>query len=175
MKEEGLMLLLYPTVSLRRVQEVTPALLRRLGVEALILDVDNTLSSPGSQTPAPGTQEWARALQRAGVRLVILSNNRKKRVEPFAAQYGLPCLSRGCKPLPFGYWRAQALLGVPASRIAVVGDQVFTDVLGAGLCGMRSVLLEPVSQESGVTFRVRRVLERCVRSKFPPGAGVEKG
>ena len=87
-------------------------------VRALLLDVDNTLSEPESQTPFPGTIEWAQAMQKAGIALVILSNNYRERVAPFAAQYELPFEPFAMKPLPIGYRKAMKHLGVRASECA---------------------------------------------------------
>ncbi len=155
-----------PDVLKRRVTDISPQLLRRLGVKAVLLDVDNTIAAYSSHQPIPGAAEWARALAREGFRVVIVSNNYKKRVGPFAARFGLDFVSFALKPLPFGYLKASRLLKTRPRRCVVVGDQVFTDVVGANLCGMRSVLLTPLELEEGFTFRARRYFERGLREKF---------
>ena len=156
----------HPTAAVTGVLEITPELLSKIGVSAVILDVDNTLSLHGSQTPYEGTVEWSRKIRDAGIAVLILSNNTKERVEPFAALYGIPFVSRGLKPLPFGYWRCAKLMGVPCGKTAVVGDQIFTDVLGANLSGMKSILLTPIKEETSVSFRIRRRLEKPIRKKL---------
>ena len=132
----------------------------------MLLDVDNTLSEPESQTPFPRTIEWAQAMQKAGIALVILSNNYRERVAPFAAQYELPFEPFAMKPLPIGYRKAMKHLGVRASECAAVGDQVYTDIIGANLCGMKSILLDPVVLEEQRSFRVRRKWEQKIRAKM---------
>ena len=112
---------LYPTKALHRVTEITPELLEAMGVRGLLLDVDDTLSSHGSQTPWPGAVEWAAEMTQKGFRLLILSNNTGKRVAPFAEQFGLPWLSRAAKPLPVGYLRGARRLGLPLRQCAAVG------------------------------------------------------
>ena len=156
----------YPTVSLQNILAVTPELLREIGVTALILDVDNTLSLHGSQSPAEGTVEWSWNMRQNGIKMMILSNNTRDRVRPFAAQYGLDFFSRGCKPLPFGYRSAARKMHVERKSVAVVGDQIFTDVLGANLCGMKSILLEPIQKEGSFSFRLRRKMERGIRNRL---------
>ncbi len=160
------MALLLPTVSLEKVTEITPELLRRMRVRALLLDVDNTLAPHGSQTPFAGTVEWARRLREEGFRILIFSNNFERRVRPLARQYGLPAFSMALKPLPFAYGRAAALLGVPAREAAAVGDQIFTDILGANLARMQSILLVPEERERSLGFRIRRGLEKPVRARI---------
>lgn len=168
------MSLFEPSATRPRFGEVTPELLRELGVRAVLLDVDNTLGAYSSSEPAHGAVEWTRELSAAGFRLAIVSNNFDERVTGFAHAFDLPFVSFAIKPLPFGYLRAAKGLGVPRRECAVIGDQIFTDVLGANLCGMKSVLLEPMELEPGWTFRVRRRLERRFRVKFKMRKDVRK-
>lgn len=159
------MALRLPTVSAKGLLDITPALLRELGVKAILLDVDNTLSHHGSQEPFDGSVAWTRRMRQEGFQLIIVSNNTRERITPFAERFGLPFIWRACKPLPIGYWKAARKLGVRFRESVIVGDQVFTDVVGANLLGMRSVLLEPAEEEHGWSFRVRRHFEKAVRKK----------
>lgn len=155
-----------PTALRRRATEITPEFLRELGARAVLLDIDNTIAPYSSHVPDPGMVDWARGLVDAGFRVVVVSNNYEKRVGPFAARLGLDHISFALKPLPSGYIRARRMLGMKSRECVIIGDQVFTDVVGANLCGMRSVLLEPLEPEDGLSFRVRRYFERGLREKF---------
>ncbi len=157
--------LLSPTVALNKVTDITPRLLKKLNVEAILLDVDNTLAFPGSQKPFPGTVEWSWKLRNDGYRMIIMSNNFRSRVRPFALQYGLPFIATSMKPLPMAFGYAAKFLGSSRERSLVVGDQVFTDILGANLARMKSVLLDPPAQENSISFLIRRCMERSVRRK----------
>lgn len=163
-----------PTVTKTRVTDITPELLNRMGVRALLLDVDNTIASYTSHQPIPGAAEWARRMVEAGFRVLIVSNNYKKRVGPFAARFGLDFISFAVKPLPFGYLRASSRMKIRRGECAIVGDQIFTDVVGANLCGMKSILLTPIEPEEGFTFKVRRRLERGLREKLENGTKASK-
>lgn len=155
-----------PTAIKPRVGDVTAGFLKELGARAVLLDVDNTIATYTSHEPAAGAVEWARGLKDAGFRVVIVSNNYKRRVAPFAARFGVDFISFAIKPLPFGYVRAARMLGLRCRDCVIIGDQIFTDVIGANMCGMRSVLLEPIEPEEGWTFKVRRHFERGMRQKF---------
>ena len=98
--------------------------------------------------------------------MMIISNNFKERVSSFGAMFGLDTLSFAIKPLPVGYLRAARRLGVRCRECAVIGDQIFTDIIGANLCRMKSILLSPIEPEEGFTFKARRFLERGLRKKF---------
>ena len=157
------MALFLPTLAVERVTDITPDLIRSIKVKAIILDVDNTLALDGAPEPFAGTVEWAREMVAHGLKLIIMSNNYSERVEPFAAQYGLPFITLACKPFPLAYFRAARRLGVKHSETVVVGDQIFTDVVGSNLSWMKSILLTPIRTEHSLSFRIRRSCERPLR------------
>ena len=169
------MALLLPTIAVENVLDVTPAMLTALEVDTILLDVDNTLAYHGSQEPFPGTVEWSHEMRRQGFRVMILSNNFAKRVAPFAAKYDLPFLSFSIKPFPIAYLRAIRKLGAKREKTVVIGDQVFTDVVGANLSRMKSVLLTPRGAEKGFSIRIRRALEKPVRRRLAQRQGKKGG
>ena len=124
-------MLLTPEYIFKNVEAITPEFLRQLGVTALVLDVDNTLTGDGSQQLDDSVAAWLDAMRAAGVSLTIVSNNTAKRVRPFAARIGLAFVPLACKPLPVGLLAARLRLGVPRRQMAMVGDQIFTDRLAA--------------------------------------------
>lgn len=155
-----------PTLMKKRITGITPELLKSMNIKAVLLDVDNTITSYVSKTPFPGSIELIRSIEKEGIKVYIVSNNRsKKRISAVAEKFSLPFVNIAMKPLPLGFIRAKLKLKVKFKECLVVGDQVFTDVLGANLCGMQSVLLEPIEVESGWTFKVRRHFEKSIRSK----------
>ena len=160
------MSLLKPTVALKAVTDITPELLEKLGTDAILLDVDNTLASPTSHIPYEGVQEWITRIKKCGIHIVICSNNFEKRVKPFSDSLGLDCVSMSLKPLPFGFNRAKRKLKEKPQSVLVVGDQIYTDVLGANLAGMKSILLIPRDEEKGFTIKLRRKMEKGIRKKI---------
>ena len=163
-----------PTASVPKVTDITPELIRAMGADSILLDVDNTLALHGSQVPFPGTVEWAHGMREAGIRILLLSNNFRRRVEPFAEQYGLPFLSLSLKPFPAAYRRAARTLGIRREEAVAVGDQIFTDVVGANLAGVKSILLVPEKEEKSLSFRIRRALEKPIRRKIEECGGSRK-
>lgn len=155
-----------PTSIVERITDVTPSMLREMGVKAVLLDVDNTLTSYQSHEPVEGAVEWTHQMSTEGFQLLIVSNNYQSRVEPFAAKFGIGFITFAMKPLPFGYIKAKRLLKMKASDCVIIGDQVFTDITGANMSGMKSILLSPVERENGTLFRLRRHLEKPIREKY---------
>lgn len=157
------MALFLPTAVVDKVTDITPDLIRAMKASSVILDVDNTLALDGDPEPLKGTLEWAQYMISNNIKLIIMSNNIKERVEPFAAQYDLPFITLAFKPLPVAYFRAIRRLGVKRRDTVVVGDQIFTDVFGSNLSFMKSILLVPIRTENSLSFKIRRYLERPIR------------
>lgn len=127
------------------VEDISPHRLARNGVRLVLADLDNTLAAYGDALPPPSAGRWAQALAREGIALFILSNTRKPdRAGRFARALGIPYLERAGKPHPRSFLRAMEELGVTPRQTLMVGDQVFTDVLGAKRAGVAVVLVRPV-------------------------------
>ncbi len=157
------MALLLPTVAVEKVTDITPKLIRAMKVNSIILDVDNTLAIHGSQNPFEGTVEWTQYMRDLNFNIIIMSNNSKKRVAPFAAKYDLPFMYLSLKPIPVAYFLAMRKMGVRRRDVVVVGDQIFTDVIGANFAFMKSILLVPAGKEKSFSFAVRRACEKPLR------------
>lgn len=160
------MSLFHPTLLKNRITDLTLTELEVLGVKALLLDVDNTLTKHHSQELPEDVAAWLDGMKAANVRLMLVSNSREPRVAPFAARIGLDFVHTSCKPAPFGFWRAAKALGIPKRECMAVGDQTFTDVLGAKLAGVRVTQLLPIEEEVGLSFRVRRRLEKRILAAY---------
>ncbi len=160
------MKLLHPSAALYNVTDITTDMLKEMGIDAILLDVDNTLAPPTEKTPYEGVREWISEITGAGFSVVICSNNFYKRIKPFADSVGLDCVAMSCKPLPFGFIKAKRKLHEKPRSVLVVGDQIYTDVLGANLAGMKSVLLQPRSEEKGFSIYIRRKMEKKLRKKL---------
>ncbi len=154
--------MLKPEIKLERVTDISLDILKKYKITTLILDVDNTLSTHHGEILTDGLPEWLELMQNNGIGLMVLSNSKEERVKPFAEKIGLSYISLGLKPLPFGYIRALKRLGTKRRETAIVGDQIFTDVLGGRLVGVRTILLTPIKLETTAGFRFKRKIERLV-------------
>lgn len=146
----------------KRITDIDTAFLQKENIDTLLLDVDNTLSTHHGTVLVDGLTEWLETVGNSGIKLIIVSNSKRWRIEPFAAKIGLPFVSLAAKPLPFGYRKAVKALNADKRRTAIIGDQLFTDVLGAGLYGIKSLLVRPVKLEDGWSFKIRRYFEKKI-------------
>ena len=150
----------YPDRRYHRITDIDPAALSQEGIQGIILDVDNTLTTHNNPRPADGVISWLDQARACGLRLIILSNNRPQRVEPFARMLGLEFEANGKKPMAGGFLRACAHMGTVPEATAAIGDQIFTDVMGARRAGVLCLMAARIEPEPGWFFRLKRRLER---------------
>lgn len=155
-------MLFKPHLKLNRITDIEKRHLDMLGVRSLLIDIDNTISTDHGTELVPGLYDWIEKMQNEGVKLYILSNARGSRVMPFAEKIGLDYIGLAMKPLPFGYRRGVRRSGGKRRATAIVGDQIFTDILGGRLAGVKTILLTPVLPEHQLSFKIRRKLEKLV-------------
>ena len=152
--------LLHPCMTLDRAKDISPGLLRDRGVRALLLDLDGTLCPSHSDDVPDWVGPWLSRMAEEGFLLFMLSNNKRpRRVADFCAAYGIPdYLTKAGKPRSAGFARAIARLGVPAGACALVGDQIYTDVLGANRAGVQSFFVYSMDYHIWY-YRLRHLLE----------------
>jgi HAD superfamily phosphatase (TIGR01668 family) len=125
-----------------------------------MLDLDNTVVAWGSITPSPSVSAWIADLRRAGVRLCLVSNSLSRRARTAAARLGLPIAQGRFKPSTSKLRDALRVLDVAPGRAAIVGDQLFTDILAGNRLGIRTVWTAPMTTREPIRVRVVRVIER---------------
>jgi HAD superfamily phosphatase (TIGR01668 family) len=156
-----------PTSFASRISEISHEKLYADGVRGAIVDLDNTLV--GFRATAPELEEiaWvAKAVER-GINVVMVTNNKTKWAHAMAAALDIKIVPNARKPFPIGFRRGLAMLGLDRECVMVIGDQLFTDVLGAKLYGMRVILVDPLVVHDPFWTRPLRTLERRILRGFP--------
>ncbi|MFZ5814472.1 MAG: YqeG family HAD IIIA-type phosphatase [Bacillota bacterium] len=138
------------------------ARLKQMGKRAIMLDLDNTLVRWNDPDPTPGLITWLDEVRAKGFQVCIVSNNTGPRVSEFAAKVGIPFISRATKPRRKGFREAMERLGVTPAETVVVGDQIFTDILGGNRAGAYTILVVPIDPREFIGTRLVRQVERRV-------------
>ena len=154
------MSLFLPHERYHRITDIPTDYFEKIGICALILDVDNTLTTHDNPKPGEGVLDWLSDVQNSGIKCIILSNNTPDRVTPFAEMLSLSFEANGKKPLTGGVKRACKAMGVKISETALIGDQIFTDVMAARLSGVYSILVDPIEPEKTLFFKFKRWAEK---------------
>ena len=152
--------LLTPDLRLNRVEDITPEFLKSRGFTALIIDIDNTLVSRKTGEIDGSVFEWVRSIRQAGISCCLLSNNWHDVVYDYATKLEVPIVAKAMKPLPIAYIKALVTIGAHRATTVVVGDQVFTDILGARLCVIPCIQVDPLSTTDLWYTRIFRMIEK---------------
>ena len=152
--------LFVPDYMFADIYKITPEFIKSIGVSTLVLDIDNTLVTYAVEEPTPEVIAWVRGMQESGLSLCIASNNHTPRVEKFNEKLGLFYMCESAKPSRKAIRKACAHFGVTPAQVAVIGDQIFTDVLCASRAGATAILVTPIPYDENLFFRFKRVCEK---------------
>ncbi|MDR3685351.1 MAG: YqeG family HAD IIIA-type phosphatase [Coriobacteriia bacterium] len=157
-----------PDLYLRSVCDIDLDALGAQGIDTLLMDLDNTLLPRDSSEMPDDIVAWAAQLSDRGFRVCLVSNNWHARVQEVAKELGFQLVAKAVKPLPFAFWRALKLMGVGRKQCAIVGDQMFTDVLGGKLLGIKTIMVLPLSESDlPHTLLLRRVEKVLLGGRQP--------
>ncbi|MDR2116286.1 MAG: YqeG family HAD IIIA-type phosphatase [Planctomycetaceae bacterium] len=152
-----------PNLYVDSVLDLTPECLQKYEIKSLLLDVDCTLKKYRSQKITPEILSWIETMKENKIGLCLLSNGRCERIRCFAEQVQLPFVAPALKPLPFGCHTAIKTMNFNKKSTAIVGDQVFSDLLAGKFAGLFTILVTPLQPEEEPWFaRIKRPLEQIV-------------
>lgn len=160
--------LLQPDLYVRSLRDIPLPALKARGICGLIIDLDNTVIEWGRATLNRDIYRWFLELKKQDLKACLVSNNRDVRVQKIAAYLGIPGISRAGKPRRRAFYKAMAVMKTEINNTAVIGDQVFTDVLGGNRSGLFTILVVPLSRKEFIGTRLVRYLEKIVLRRKKP-------
>ena len=140
------------------VTDIRPEWLKSRNIRLLMLDFDNTIVPYTTSVPTEKVESWLKEMGSSDIQLCVVSNSKRERVKIFCEKYGLDCITHAKKPFPKGIRECLRRYAVPASQAALVGDQIYTDTLGANGCGVTSILVKAIDNHN-FWLKARHVLE----------------
>ncbi len=162
-------MILYPNLYIKNVKEIKYEMLNKNNIKGLILDVDNTLLDY-YKNMLEGIDEWCKEMKEKGIKFCIASNsNNREKVNKVSEKLGIPYVFFAKKPLKGGLNRAAKLMELKNEEVAVVGDQIFTDVLGANRCKMFSILVDPINEKDMLVTIIKRPIENLIKKNYKKG------
>lgn len=152
--------LLTPDAYVKSIFNITPERLKKNGIYGLILDIDNTLVATHTKEADEKVISFIKNMNHYGIKTIIVSNARKKRVEVFSKPLGIEFVYKALKPFGRGFDIAVQKMNLPKEKVAIIGDQLFTDVLGGNLKGIHSILLKPIDLDEPFLIKFKRIFEK---------------
>lgn len=149
---------LLPTWITTDVTQIQPNFLKSQGIRLLMLDFDNTIVPYTRNVPDAGVENWLKEVRDSGLYVCVVSNSKRDRVKIFCKKYGLSCITHAKKPFSKGIRECLEKFRVPAKEAVMVGDQIYTDTLGGGGAGVRTILVKSIHNHT-VWLKLRHVAE----------------
>lgn len=138
------------------------------GVRGLILDLDNTLVGWDQPLASAELLHWLADVKQRRLQTCIVSNNMGERVEKFSRHIGVMAIAKAAKPRRRAFRQAMQRMGTGRHETAVVGDQIFTDILGGNRLRLFTILVRPLNEREYWTTHLVRRIERVVGPKHNP-------
>lgn len=140
-------------------KDITVEFLKKIGIKALLIDIDNTLAPYEMPEPDDNIRNWFKALKENGIQATLVSNNDRERVELFNKTLGLPAYWKSGKPFAKNLKKAMAQMGTDNTNTAMLGDQLLTDAAAGKHIGLRTIIVPPIHDKNNVFFRSKRAME----------------
>ena len=148
-----------PSLITEALTDITPELLKSRNIQLLMLDFDNTIVPYTRNEPTELMERWLTAMASSDIPICVVSNSKRDRVKIFCSRYGIPCITHANKPFIKGIRQCLQQFSVSAEHAALVGDQIYTDTLGANAAGVTSILVKAIDNHN-FWLKARHVLEK---------------
>lgn len=159
-----------PDLYVTSIHQISAKELKDKGIKGVLTDLDNTLVRWDQPDTTDEVIKWFNQLAEEGIQVIIISNNNELRVRQFAKPLNTVYIHKARKPMKRGFMEGLAKLELPAENVAVIGDQVLTDVFGGNRLGLYTILVDPIGEKEFITTKINRKIERrIVRHLFKKG------
>lgn len=164
-----------PDRYVKSIFQINPTTLKEKGIKGIITDLDNTLVAWDVAHATDQVINWISEMQRAGIEVTIISNNNEERVRIFSEPIEVPYEASARKPLTRSFKRASSRMRLTPKEVAVIGDQLLTDVFGGNRGGFYTILVVPIVQTDAKITQFNRKIERRILNYFYKKGLLEKG
>lgn len=155
-----------PSEYVKSIFEITPKLLKEHGIKGVITDLDNTLVAWDVKVATNEVIDWFDTIHKAGIKITIISNNNEERVKKFAEPLNIPFIASAKKPFKKSFVKGKKIMNLPKDEVAVIGDQLLTDILGGNRAGLHTILVVPIVQTDAKITTFNRKIERKILNHF---------
>ncbi|WP_242685739.1 YqeG family HAD IIIA-type phosphatase [Staphylococcus simiae] len=136
-----------------------------LGYRGIIFDIDSTLVPHGAEV-TKDIELLFEEIHAIGLQTLFLSNNSDERIALFNKNIQTQYIPMANKPNTINYYKALDMLDMAPSKVIVIGDQIFTDILGANRSGIKSIMVKYLLHEGETTIGKKRKVEHALLSLF---------
>lgn len=157
---------LYPDMFVNSIYDINAEQLKKKGIKALLFDIDNTLVPMYQKDADEKVVQYIKTIQEKNFKVGIVSNAAQKRVDRFNKDINIHTVYRAGKPGIKAMVQAGRHLGYEPEEVALIGDQIFTDIAGGNKAGMTTILVKPIHKSESPHIRLKRVLEWFILQSY---------
>jgi len=157
---------LKPKLYVDSIHDIDFAKLKVNGIKGIIIDLDNTITEWNNCILPEKAIEWFKKIPENNLKACVVSNNDENRVFKAANKLGIPYVAKANKPRRGAFRKAMDIMGTSSEETAVVGDQIFTDILGGNRLDLFTILVVPLTPKEFIGTRVVRMVERKILKKM---------
>lgn len=164
-----------PDIYAQSIYRIDYEKLIKKGIKCIIFDLDNTIAPVDVLTPSKESIDLMFKLKEMGLKIVLMSNSGRKRVEPFRNSLEIDSCADAKKPFKKSYNKITSIYKFNLEEIACVGDQLLTDIIGANKMGMTSILINPISKKDRIITKPNRIIESIIMKILGAKDAFKKG
>ncbi len=167
-----------PNMYQKNIYEIPYQKLKQRGIKCLVFDLDNTLRLLDEKVPNKEVISLVRKLEK-DFQVLILSNSLKKGVMIYKDALGVEAIGHARKPSTKGLRTLASKFNYQPCEIAMIGDQLVTDILSGNRFGAYTIYLDALSKKDLKITYLNRFIERRIinfyrrKGKFERGAYYE--
>lgn len=166
--------LFLPKKYVNSIYEIDVTKLKKMGIKGLVVDLDNTLVPWNVKSATNEIIEWFKQMEDANIQVMVFSNNNEERVAYFCKPLDVCFVAKARKPLRRAFHQARKEMGLQKEEMAVIGDQLLTDVLGGNRAGLYTILVKPIVRTDAPITRFNRMIERFILNHFYRSGKLER-
>lgn len=163
-----------PTIYKKNIFEIDYQKLKKEGITCLVFDLDNTLALLEDEECPEDTKALIKKLQEDFL-IFIISNNTKKRIEPYQKELGVYAVSFAMKPLTLGLNKIRLLHHLKKKEMVMIGDQIVTDVLSGNNFHIKTILVDPLGEKDLKITGLNRKIESKIINRYQKRGVFERG
>lgn len=153
--------------------EITPAQLKAKNIKGIITDLDNTLVAWNEPNATADIRDWFNQMALHDIKVSVVSNNNRKRVEHFTSPLNRPYIHRANKPLKRAFYKSLRDMKLKKEEVVVIGDQIMTDIFGGNRSGFHTILVVPILSTDDKATKMNRKIERYILNKLEKRGWIE--
>lgn len=155
-----------PDMYVRDIYAIDYNKLKSYGIKCILFDLDNTLVPYHRKKPSRKIKDFIEKLKDMGFKVIIFSNSNRKRLTPFKNTLEVDCAASSRKPLQAKFKKVLVEYEYSQSEVAMIGDQIITDIYGGNKMGIFTVLVKPITSKEAFITRLNRNVENIIIKKL---------